>query len=381
MNLPRKLHNKLEQRIQNDSLRTLSPQCTRVDFSSNDYLGFAKDSTLFSQIHTYVCEGNITENGSAGSRLLTGNHPLYAVLEEQLAKFYESEMALVFTSGYAANLGLLSSIVLRGDIVLYDQLCHASIRDGITLSNGRAYKFKHNDLNDLESLLNRVVSANTKESTVYVVTESVFSMDGDQPDLQKMAAICAKFNAKLIVDEAHAVGVFGNGLVPSLGLCELVFARVITFGKGIGSHGAAVLGSKEMKNYLVNFARSFIYSTALDPHTLATLICAHKRLEQQGVTADLHRNISFFVATAENLSLPFIPSESAIQCIRIHENTRIKQIANTLNQRGYDVRPILSPTVPKGTERLRFCLHTFNTLTDIKEVLELLKTLLRSHNE
>ena len=373
---PKKLQQKLESRKETNALRKLGTVSNLVDFSSNDYLGFSKNETIFYYAHTFLSENNSIQNGATGSRLLSGNHPLFDTVETSISEFHKSESALIFNSGYDANIGFFSSVPQRGDVILYDEYIHASIRDGIQLSNARAFKFKHNDLSHLDELLKRV-----QHDTVYIATESVFSMDGDSPDLVKLAQICKKHNAYLIVDEAHAVGVFGEcgiGLVQELGLEKEIFARLVTFGKAMGCHGAAILGSAELKQYLVNFARSFIYTTALSPHALATIQASYKELFITKNKEKLHQNIQIFKEEIKNNTLQelFIESHSAIHCCLVSGNERVKQLAQKLQEQGFDVKPILSPTVPAGQERLRFCLHSFNSEEEISEVLKLLGTFL-----
>ena len=375
---PKKLKDKLELRKANNTLRMLgAPVNHLIDFSSNDYLGFSKSQSIFNSTAQYLKSQNILENGATGSRLLSGNHSLYKILEAQLKTFYNSQSALVFNSGYDANIGFFSSVPQRGDIVLYDAYIHASIRDGIAMSHAKAYKFEHNSVTSLEALLERFKSASGNPA-VYVVTESVFSMDGDTPDLIRMANLCELHQAYFVVDEAHAVGVFGNkgvGLVSFLNLESLVFARIVTFGKALGCHGAAILGSKQLTNYLINFSRSFIYTTALAPHSLATIYAAHCALKTQNTSIGLHKNIAYFNKEVERLNLQttFIKSNSAIHCCVISGNQKVKKTANYIQELGFNVKAILSPTVPENQERLRFCLHTYNTFQDITNVLCALK--------
>ena len=270
----------------------------------------------------------------------------------------------------------------RNDVILYDELCHASIRDGIQMSNAKSYKFQHNDFEDLERLIQR---CQTELVEVYIVTESVFSMDGDCPNLEELTTISEKHNCYLVIDEAHALGVFGEqgeGLIQSLGLQDKVFARIMTFGKGLGCHGAAILGSQELKSYLVNFARSFIYTTGLSPHSVATILMGYQNLEIEKETLEkLKRNIVFFNQEKMRLGLKpmFVYSKSAIQCAIIPGNQKVKSIASQLQSKGFDVKPILSPTVPEGQERLRFCLHSYNSEKEISDCLELLSTFVFSH--
>jgi 8-amino-7-oxononanoate synthase len=205
-------------------------------------------------------------------------------------------------------------------------------------------------------------------------------MDGDCPNIEQLLALTEKYNAYLVIDEAHALGVFGEqgeGLIQSLGLQDKIFARIMTFGKGLGCHGAAILGSAELKSYLVNFARSFIYTTGLSPHAVATILVAYQHLTtEQAALQLLKSNILFFNQEKLRLGLKpmFIYSKSAIQCAIIPGNDKVKSIATQLQEKGFDVKPILSPTVPEGQERLRFCLHSYNSEKEITEVLELLAT-------
>ncbi|KAB1069657.1 8-amino-7-oxononanoate synthase [Tamlana haliotis] len=383
---PEKLHRKLENRKAENALRQLGTGNQLIDFSSNDYLGFSKNEEIFKASHDFLKAHDMFQNGATGSRLLSGNHKLYPIIEAQLAAFHKSESALVFNSGYDANIGFFASVPQRGDVILFDEYIHASIRDGMTMSHAKSYKFKHNDLADLEKQMARILDAvsdlEQERKSIYVVTESVFSMDGDSPDLKTIAAICKKYQAFLIVDEAHAIGVFGNhyeGLIQELHLENAVFARIITFGKAMGCHGAAVLGCNELKQYLVNFSRSFIYTTALSPHSLATIHAAYKALQETESGQQLQENIQFFkTEMIENeLQNIFIESASAIQCCIISGNDKVKNIAKYMQHKGFDVKPILSPTVSKGEERLRFCLHAHNSVDEISEVLKWLSQALK----
>lgn len=377
-NLPKKLQQKLENRKETNSLRKLDTQNNLIDFSSNDYLGFSQSEIIFNKTHAYLMGHNITHNGATGSRLLSGNHELFNTVETLLSDFHNSESALIFNSGYDANIGLFSCVPQRSDIILYDEYIHASIRDGIKLSNAKAYKFKHNNLENLTCHLERSREV-SQETNIYLVTESVFSMDGDSPDLIKMSQLCKAYNAYFIVDEAHAVGVFGErgaGLVQHLKLEKDVFARIITFGKAIGTHGAAIIGSESLKHYLVNFSRSFIYTTALPPHTLANIHSAYHELVLTNNKEQLHKNIAHFKSEIikNELQNYFIESYSAIHCCIISGNDTVKRIAQKFQEQGFNIKPILSPTVPKEQERLRFCLHAFNSEEDISEVLKRLAT-------
>ncbi|KAF9659520.1 pyridoxal phosphate-dependent aminotransferase family protein [Tenacibaculum sp. ZH5_bin.1] len=373
MQLPNKLNKKLNQRKINNALRNLGKENSFVDFSSNDYLGFAKSEMIFDKTHQFLVDNNHKVNGATGSRLLSGNHKLYTIVEKQLAKLHNSETALVFNSGYDANIGFFASVPQRGDIILFDELIHASIRDGIQLSNAKSFKFKHNDTKDLEEKILRFTQNN--DSEIYVITESIFSMDGDSPDLTAMSQIIKKYtNVHFVVDEAHALGVFDFGLIQKLHLEDVVFARIITFGKGLGCHGAAILGSKQLQQYLINFSRSFIYTTGLPPHALATIKIAYDELIISDSKAQLQQNIQHFISESNRFRLNFIQSTSAIHCCIISGNEHVKNMALQLQQHGFEVKPILSPTVPTNQERLRFCLHAYNSKEEITNVLENLAT-------
>lgn len=390
MKFPENLHEKLEIRKQNNALRKLSLPINLIDFSSNDYIGFTKNNAIFQQTHQYLIDTHCIQNGATGSRLLSGNHKIYQETENYIAQFHQAESALIFNSGYDANVGFFSSVPQKGDLILYDELCHASIRDGIQLSNAKSYKFKHNDFEDLERLIvncnksKRGNLANTSNfqlpASIYIVTETVFSMDGDCPNMEELVAVSEKNGCYLVVDEAHALGVFGStgeALVQKMGLQDQIFARIMAFGKGLGCHGAAVLGSQELKDYLVNFARSFIYTTGLSPHSVATILMAYQHLEKEKKSiGKLRENIIHFNQEKNILGLKpmFVRSKSAIQSAIIPGNENVKNIANQLQEKGFDVKAILSPTVPEGQERLRFCLHSYNSVAEISEVLRLLCT-------
>ena len=382
--LPQSLYQKLQLREQNNALRQLPVANDLIDFSSNDYLGFARSESIFNQTHQYLLENNIKINGATGSRLISGNHNLYSITEDHIANFHQSESALIFNSGYDANVGFFSSVPQRNDIIIYDELCHASIRDGIQMSKAKSYKFNHNDFEDLEKRLSVCHTERSRGAffELYVITESVFSMDGDSPNLEQLIQLSEKYNCLLVIDEAHSIGVFGEhgeGLVQLSNRQDAIFARIITFGKGLGCHGAAILGSSELKNYLVNFARSFIYTTGLSPHSVATILIAYQHLQSEKETINqLKSNIQLFNQLKIQLGLKplFVYSKSAIQCAIIPGNEKVKDIATQLQHHGFDVKAILSPTVPEGQERLRFCIHSYTTEKEIQEVLQKLSNLI-----
>lgn len=364
------IRDKLQQRTDKGILRKLSTASFQSDFSSNDYLGFARSAELKTKTEQVLARFPAYQNGSGGSRLLSGNHPFTKETEQRIAAFHQVPAGLIFNSGYDANLGLLSSLAQRGDTIISDELIHASLIDGARLSNANRYTFKHNDLHSLEAKLKLA------KGIIYVVTESVFSMDGDLAPLPEIHRLCKTYRANLIVDEAHAVGLFGKhgaGLVQQFGLENEVFARIVTFGKALGCHGAAVLGSAELRAYLTNFARSFIYTTAAPLHNIAGISAAYQMLEQTDYTLSIRNKINFYNNLISKTDLNVIPVTSAIHTIIYPDSNTAKNAAKTLQEQGLDIRAILSPTVAEGKERLRICLHTYNTETEIQTLVNGLK--------
>jgi 8-amino-7-oxononanoate synthase len=361
------LQEKLDERKANGLLRSLVFYNDKIDFSSNDYLGFAQLQQLKQTTH------NTLPSGSTGSRLITGNPLLAEETEKIIADFHHAEAALIFNSGYCANVGLFSCIANKGDTLITDEFIHASIIDGARLNHANRYKFKHNNIEDLEKKLQQ---ASGKK---IVAVESIYSMDGDEAPLKEIVTLCKKHEAILIVDEAHAIGVFGDkgeGLVCKYNLQKEVFACIYTFGKALGLHGAVITGSNTLRNYLINHARSFIYTTALPPHTYLELQQAYKLLPtaNRKILFELIDHYRSVVQKIRNIS--FIESSSTIQTIIIGDNKKAKDLANHLVEKGFFAKAILSPTVPIGTERLRICLHSFNTSVQIDALLQEVNTFL-----
>ena len=367
-NVRDRLLQQLKRREDQGNLRSLKLKQDLVDFCSNDYLGLARNPDL--QIDTAKrSEFMACANGATGSRLLTGNSALQMQLEEQLAGFFQAPAALLFNSGYTANLGLLSTIPQRGDTVLYDQAIHACVKDGARLSNAKCLSFRHNDLEDLKRKL--LVSKGNR----FVVIESLYSMEGDYSPIDQIAALCEAQQAALFIDEAHTTGwagIQGRGLVVEHQLCHKFTARVYTFGKAMGVHGACVVGSRELIDYLINFARPFIYTTALPQHSVLAIQAALSILEQnQSNTKGLRKAIHHYLDRASSLTIDqSLNANSPIQWIATSSNRKSISLSNYLESQGMDVRPILSPTVPVGHERLRICLHSFNTEQEISDLVE-----------
>jgi len=373
------LSKRLNAREEEGLLRKLSPENNLIDFSSNDYLGFACSEELKKIIkeELQTLRSNLL-TGFSGSRLLTGNSSYAEELERFIAGYHNAQAGLIFNSGYDANLGLISSVAQKGDVIFYDELSHASIYDGVRLSKAESFPFRHNDISHLEDRLKFYRSNDNGNSNCFIVVESVYSMDGDFSPLKEIVALCDEYKANLIVDEAHATGIFGKkgeGRVAELALEEKIFARVHTFGKALGCHGAIVLGSESLRNYLINYARSFIYTTALPIHSLVAIKSGYNHLNNK--TDNLFKTnelIKSFKLIIKQKSIEgFLESQSPIQSLIIQGNEEVKKISFLVQKDGFDVRPILSPTVPKGKERIRICLHAFNTEGEINGLISSLK--------
>ncbi len=366
MKLPMHLQSKLNERKAQHAYRQLSlPETNLIDFCSNDYLGIVKNRVLINKKQPSL------SSGSTGSRLLTGNYGLIEETEQQIAAFHQAEAALLFNSGYDANLGVLSCIPQKGDTIIYDSLCHASIRDGIRLSFAKAFSFLHNDIDDLQKKL-RHATGNR-----FIITESVFSMDGDVCPLHEIILLCKEYKAYLILDEAHAIGIIGDsgeGLAQYLQLHTEVFCRIYTFGKACGCHGAVAVGSMELRNYLINFSRNFIYSTAMPEHSVYFIQKSYQvfpKMKQE------RQQLKLLIEQFAHEMLPHRKTnlQTPIQTILIAGNENVKNAAKLLKENKLDVRPILYPTVPKGSERLRIILHAFNTSDAVKQLTGLIRSL------
>tara|TARA_B100001287_G_scaffold276630_1_gene288340 strand:+ start:2544 stop:3626 length:1083 start_codon:yes stop_codon:yes gene_type:complete len=348
-----RLLDKLLKRKESGTFRALKIPDRGIDFFSNDYLGLSKEDLSYAEY---------SFNGSTGSRLLSGNSKVAEECESILANHFDAESALVYGSGYVANLGLLSAVLQRGDVVFYDQYVHASSRDGIRLALADSVSFKHNDVLDLSNKLSQSTSQNN-----YVIIESLYSMDGDLAPLAKIASVCAEYKAYLIVDEAHACGVYGDmgkGLCYQSKILPQIFARIITFGKAYGSHGAVVLGTESLRDYLVNFSRSFIYSTALPPSNYRAITQLVKKTGLDALRSKLQSNISYFRGLCH--LLPFLSDvTSPIQILEYVNPKKLEEVVTRMRQSLIYTKGIYPPTVPEGKSRLRICIHAFNTKKEI----------------
>ena len=338
-----------------------------IDFASNDYLGFLKNNLILDKNHPYLVENISIKNNEID-------------LENYIANFHQVESAVIFKSAYDANICFFDSIPQNGDLIFYDELCLSSIRDAIQLSNAKFHKFQHNDFEDLERLIENLRPKAQNPIPIYIVTESVFSMDGDMSNLEELTQLSEKYNCNLVIDESHSVGVFGEkgqGLVQNLQLQNKVFARIISFDNALNSEGAAIIGPKDLKKHLDNFDPRFINNIKLSPKAVASFLVAYERLESEKQTIEqLRENIVYFNQEINLLGLKpmFVRSKSAIQSAIIPGKQNVKSIANQFQEKGFDVKAILSPEVPEGQERLRFCIHSFNTKEEISKLLGLLST-------
>lgn len=377
---------KLQQRAEQGNLRKLSLPNGGIDFVSNDYLGLAHSLELAQKIAQVYDNQGFIGNGATGSRLLSGNSSLAQKVEKQLATFFRAEAALLFNSGFVANSALLATITSKNDTILYDSLIHASLHEGCQLSFANSWAFRHNDLVALEKKLQLATKRNqenaAQKGNTFVVIESVYSMDGDVSLLAEIVKICEHYQAYLIIDEAHSTGIFGqhgNGLACEMGLENKLLARVYTFGKAMGVQGACVVGSQILIDYLLNFAKGFIYTTALPPHNLVSIACAFGYLlDNQGLIKKLQQNIEHYQICFAHLQtkIDLSTNDSPIQIIKIKGNAKCKLVAEKLQKIGFDLRAILSPTVAQGEERLRICLHTYNTKEEIESLAKQVSLLL-----
>lgn len=366
-----RLSRQLDDWRKEDRYRSLrrSDDSKRVDFLSNDYLGLRWHEDLRKACAQVAIEEGV---GSGGSRLLGGHTARHERLESLIAQYHNAPAALLYNSGYEANLGLLATLPARTDTLLYDEKVHASMRDGARNSLARSYSFLHNDLDDLARLIDR------SNGQVYVAVESLYSMDGDIAPLADLAGLCMERGAALIVDEAHAAGLRGPGgagLISELGLENVVFARVFTYGKAFGAMGAAVVGLTLLAEYLVNACRSFIYTTAAPPPQLASVEAAYGLMPS--LDPQRERALSLSARLADGLrefSEPqrVLGGEGAIVSWVLGKMAR--RVADFLIERGFDVRAIVSPSVEKGSERIRFCLHSYNLPEHVEALLDTLRS-------
>jgi 8-amino-7-oxononanoate synthase len=403
-----RMHDSLQQRKIKGTLRRLIPydddettaasyssKSRTVDFASNDYLGLAQSQYQQQRVAEAIAAGSLTKPrhlGATGSRLLSGDSLAFHELENYLARIHQSEAALLCNSGYDANLSVVSS--LPCDIIVYDEYIHNSIHMGLrlwkTYGNGEndnkreCWAFRHNNVLDLQRIL-RSVQTVDKKIRVVIIVESVYSMDGDVAPLREILDLALEHEALVVIDEAHGLGVFGDshgaGVIEECSLQghpALAFG-VYTFGKAAGCHGAVVVCDQLAKDYLLNYAYPFIYSTALPPHSLVTIRCAYETMTSVAgarLRNKLEENIQLFRNQLNPMLRMFpqvylLPSTTAIQALVIPGNAACTQFCENL----YDIShirlyPIKSPTVPKNHERVRIIIHAHNTRDEIKSLID-----------
>ncbi len=422
------------------SSSSLATEAT-IDFSSNDYLGLAHSKPQLQKVnkayHDYIENNNPPYLGSTGSRLLSGNSTLATKLEQKLAKIHSptlSNSALLFNSGYDANLSILSSIPMANDYILMDELIHNSLIMGVKMGRiqeDQVLSFQHNNVKDLEDKLVTLTHILDDRNTIHnqenngsgqiiIVVESVYSMDGDIAPLEQILDLALLYNANVVVDEAHGLGVFGKtntfdlccqsstnanimsstiggtGVIAALNLENhpSLLAAVYTFGKAAGCHGAVVIAKEVVKQYLINYARPFVYSTSLPPHSLCTIECAYDtmigeegtklrkkvfelvRLFRKSIFSEFGLNQNDSVHQRNNNVL--LNSSSPIQAIMCRGNERCIYVSKLLRKLGpFEVFPIRSPTVPKGEERIRVIIHAHNNEKDILHLVKCLSVTLK----
>jgi 8-amino-7-oxononanoate synthase len=361
----------LEGLRQKNRYRVLSPP-GGVDFSSNDYLGYASQTRSQTEFGNDRSKG-LSKSGAA-SRLLRGQHPIWQQVEAVLTGWHGAPAALMMTSGYVANEGLLSTVIEPDDWVASDALNHGSIIDGLRLARAEKFVFRHNDLNHLEEGLRMGARNRSSQRQLFVVTEALFGMDGDLADLAAMVTLAERYEAHVIVDEAHTTGCFGpggSGYVDQLGLRPWVLATVHTGGKALGVPGAYVAGSTQLKELLVNRCRHFIYTTALPPAIGAWWLDALAQVHGDEVgRAALARKAALFREALVHHGvppppLPLSPAERGVEVrgakyvvpVVVGTDRDALQAAQELRGAGFDIRAIRPPTVAPGTARLRIAIH------------------------
>jgi len=355
--LNRRLREELNLRKEEGRFRKLSEDRIGIDIYSNDYLGFSRNKELGNRLKTLLEQYPDSVLGATGSRLISGNSNLVMEIEAFIARNHQFESALLFPSGYVANQSLFSVVPKKTDTIIVDEKVHRSVYDGCRLSMANRWKFRHNDLDHLEELIKR------SSGHVWVGVESLYSMDGDFAPLAEIAALCDSYSAALIVDEAHAIGTFGLGLVSKYRLQDKVFASIVTYGKAMGQSGAAVLGSSTLIDYLINYSPAFIYSTGLPDFNALAIKESYEFLDSNVlVINNLNNNIKRFYTfidenKKEELS-PIIP-------IRFSDQKELGLALEKLTENGFLSYAIKSPTVAIGEEMIRICIHSFNSNSEI----------------
>lgn len=338
-----------------------------LQMSSNNYLGLTGDQRISEAVIKAVKKYGV---GSTGSRLISGTHKLHIELEEKLARLKGTEKAIVFSTGYAANIGAISALLTEKDAVYSDELNHASIIDGVKMSKANKFIYNHCNVQDLERLLEK---NNKKYRLNVIITDSIFSMDGDKAPLKEIVNLKEKYNTVLFLDEAHAFGIFGSqgqGLAHELGLNEKIDIQMGTLSKAAGSEGGYICGKSELINYLRNKSRSFIFSTAPSIPAIAASIRAVEIIgEDHRLREKLWENIRYFKSGLNRLNSGLMPSESAIFCIEFEDIEKTLKISQDLLEKHNIMASCIRPPTVK-TPRIRLCTMALHTKEDLDYVLD-----------
>ena len=336
-----------------------------LSFCSNDYLGLANHPKLIAAMQQAAQESGV---GSGASNLITGHHRYHDELEKQLAKFVELPAALLFSTGYMANIGVIGALMGRNDAVFADKLNHACLNDGAYFSHAEFHRFPHNDVDALEKLL-QVSTAKHK----LIAADAVFSMDGDIAPIPEYLALCEKYDAYLYMDDAHGFGVLGEHGKGSLSHFKIKSPRIImmaTLGKAAGVAGAFVAGEQVVIDYLIQKAKSYVYSTPAPPALSATLAASVRLIEQgDDLRAHLRMLINYFKSNLQTKKWQLMPSDTSVQPLVVGGNQEALALSEYLQTCGILVPAIRPPTVPVGTSRLRISLSAAHSLDDIKQLI------------
>lgn len=375
----------LESSKEEKQLRTIQDKVLPegcIDFGSSDYLGLASQDPqeAFANINHEEKQKSNIRLGSSGSRLTTGTYPIHLELEQEIAKWQTSEAALIFSTGYAANVGALSCILNSRDVVYMDELSHASLRDGVRLSKAKKYFFRHNDAKHLEELIRATRKKSIKS---LIITESIFSMDGDKAKLSELQKLAEKYQSSIYLDEAHATGILGKtgaGLCEELEIDNNSKSEIIKMGslsKAIGIDGAFIAGSQELIDFLVNYARTFVYSISPSPLTSQLILKNIKQcIQKEELRSKLNSNIQIFrdeltkIEKASETSITWSNENTPIFAVYLGDSETTLTISNKLKDMGFRVPAIRPPTVDKA--RLRICINAYHSPDKIKELASLL---------
>ncbi|GGA77823.1 8-amino-7-oxononanoate synthase [Neiella marina] len=331
---------------------------TLINFASNDYLGLANDAIVR---QAFVKAADQYGVGSGGSALITGYHQLHQHLCEQLADITGMQRVMLFGSGFAANQGVITALMKSGDLLIQDKLNHASLIDAGLHCRADSVRYRHNDLTSAEQQLQRQAEAKL------LVTESVFSMDGDQAPLNELAQRSQRHEAMFMVDDAHGLGVIGDQGLGATSIEPNIDVYMATFGKALGVGGAMIAGDKDIIEYLTQFCRHYVYTTAMPPAMAAAASAALNRLTNEPeLVATLKHRIGLFKKLAQQANLPLLPSNTAIQPVLLPGNDTVVSTAEYMRQRGFAVGAIRAPTVKAGQERLRLTISASHTERDIE---------------